>query len=396
MAEKQIILNETPIVKKPRVEWIDSAKAIGILCVIFAHGVMKGDVVAYLYSFHLPLFFILNGLTLRIDSEESFGAFLERKMKSYLIPIAFLGILSVLADLALHEALGIKPSFDFFINGLIQLYQQVRSYPLWFVGTLFVSDILCYWLVRLGHGHLWLSSIWASMMLTIAIFYNFYYHTWIMWNLDVALFGSVFVFCGHVFAAPFNKKPREFLLAKRWRSLIASLVLLGIGMPLVYLTIKKFNGAHLEMWAGLYRPYYLILPIALINSFGVIFFSRAITNKPLAFIGQSTIVLLAFHQRVGFPIFNHYVAKAWVASVLAAPLADNDIRYTYYALAVTSFTLLILLPVYCLTVYTPLAPLLNRPWLPCYQRLFASWKAKMTKKKIDKEVKEEQEKTAEV
>lgn len=57
-----------------RIEWIDTAKFIAMFCVIFAHCSPRGDVISYLYSFHLPVFFLLNGMTLRIKDVD-FGTF---------------------------------------------------------------------------------------------------------------------------------------------------------------------------------------------------------------------------------------------------------------------------------------------------------------------------------
>ena len=51
-----------------RIEWIDTAKGIGILLVIIAHVCNIGGAFApvslLIYSFHMPLFFILSGYTL--------------------------------------------------------------------------------------------------------------------------------------------------------------------------------------------------------------------------------------------------------------------------------------------------------------------------------------------
>ena len=40
-----------------RVAWIDIAKFLGIVAIVYAHAITEGIVNKYLYSFHVPLFF---------------------------------------------------------------------------------------------------------------------------------------------------------------------------------------------------------------------------------------------------------------------------------------------------------------------------------------------------
>lgn len=42
-----------------RIEWIDIAKGIGIILVIFGHIISPSNFRTWIYSFHIPLFFLL-------------------------------------------------------------------------------------------------------------------------------------------------------------------------------------------------------------------------------------------------------------------------------------------------------------------------------------------------
>ena len=84
---------------KKRLDYIDCAKIIAMFFVILCHVMTKGEIRHIGYSFHLPLFFILNGMTLKVKKEESFGMFLEKKIKSYLIPMFCLGIILIFVEM---------------------------------------------------------------------------------------------------------------------------------------------------------------------------------------------------------------------------------------------------------------------------------------------------------
>ena len=65
------------------------AKGFGILLVILGHlGV--GPLGAWIYSFHMPMFFFLSGYCFHIRTP--FVAFLRRKLKTMVVPYFLLGI----------------------------------------------------------------------------------------------------------------------------------------------------------------------------------------------------------------------------------------------------------------------------------------------------------------
>lgn len=47
---------------KERIEYFDIAKGILILCVVIGHVFDRGVINQYVYSFHVPAFFIISGI----------------------------------------------------------------------------------------------------------------------------------------------------------------------------------------------------------------------------------------------------------------------------------------------------------------------------------------------
>ena len=50
---------------KKRILWIDYAKAFAMFFVIFGHVNSGNYLTNWIYSFHMPLFFLLSGITLK-------------------------------------------------------------------------------------------------------------------------------------------------------------------------------------------------------------------------------------------------------------------------------------------------------------------------------------------
>lgn len=81
-----------------RKEWIDIAKGIGILLVVFGHSIGYLDDAGnrFILSFHMPLFFFLSGLCARRSNGE-FVPFLKKKVRTLLVPQMLLGIINCLS-----------------------------------------------------------------------------------------------------------------------------------------------------------------------------------------------------------------------------------------------------------------------------------------------------------
>lgn len=92
------------VAKKERIGWIDCAKGIAILLVIFGHSIGGGSraeavLRGVIFSFHMPLFFILSSLTFRpsVDGND-FLKKTEKAFKHLIIPALILYVIRILLE----------------------------------------------------------------------------------------------------------------------------------------------------------------------------------------------------------------------------------------------------------------------------------------------------------
>lgn len=112
-----------------RYDWLDLAKGIGIVLVVMGHTLFPLH--SAIDVFHMPLFFILAGLTLKVSSMDTF---LLKKIDSIFIPYIFFCIVSVpISYLVPHESI---------FNG-----------PLWFLETLFIALIVAQLVISVAERH---------------------------------------------------------------------------------------------------------------------------------------------------------------------------------------------------------------------------------------------------
>lgn len=363
--------------KSSRVEFIDVAKFIGILFVVWAHAVSKNrEFIMIAYTFHLPLFFALNGYTLKIRENENFGQYLYRKIKSYVIPIFCIGsILIVTEQILTHHF-----TFDinYFIDRFVYLSEQKRAFPLWFVGALFCSDLIFYFVVKASKNKLVFVILISFIILLMGIYYNSIRgNVVLLWNFDVSMIGVIFVCVGYILKHPTLAKVHNFVFKKRWIALIIGVVLFTCGC-----LISKYNydtyHLHLEMWARQYQKYYLTIPAAILCSYGIIAFSFAISNKVLGELGKTTLIILAFHQILAFHIFNVHIASSWWTQVVQV---NKSSYYFLYSTVETIFSMVMLIILHYIFAYSPFAFMIGKKMPQIYKEKWSQF-IELCKRKI--------------
>lgn len=69
---------------RKRINWIDTAKCIGIFFIVLGHILSTGVLRRWIFAFHVPLFFFLSGVT--FSQGKSIQQFIGKKFKTLIIP----------------------------------------------------------------------------------------------------------------------------------------------------------------------------------------------------------------------------------------------------------------------------------------------------------------------
>lgn len=181
-----------------RFDYLDLAKGLGIIMVVWGHIMLVGMSHKLIYAFHMPLFFFISGLLFNKDQFDSLGAFFMHRAKRLLIPY-FLYSVSTWGIWALFRYLR-HDSVDSYIMPLIQTFIaqgsgafMVHNSALWFVPCLFAVEILYYIFSRLNEWlTLTLCFTTAGIGALLVILYGDNYLFLLPWNLDAAFFALPF------------------------------------------------------------------------------------------------------------------------------------------------------------------------------------------------------------
>lgn len=121
---------------KNRIEWVDIAKGIGIILVLWGHGM--SSFYDEIYRFHMPLFFLLSGYL--YNSKCGLKDFCMKKMYSLYVPFVVWNILGVILEaLLIGNGSIIKR-----VMGVFLTIDKSGAFfgATWFLGALFVTSIL--------------------------------------------------------------------------------------------------------------------------------------------------------------------------------------------------------------------------------------------------------------
>jgi acyltransferase len=140
-----------------RVSWIDNAKALGIIAVFYGHIVEKifltyttpAAALQYklIYSFHMPLFFILSGYLIKQTQRQTFLAFMKNKFMTRIVPFLFFNILII----PCYFIEGIDVG-EFLQKALYLLAGRPGfNYITWFLACLLSVEVINYFLYPLLH-----------------------------------------------------------------------------------------------------------------------------------------------------------------------------------------------------------------------------------------------------
>lgn len=268
-----------------RINWIDWAKVITITLVVLGHMTFAPSnqiVHTFIYSFHMPLFFLISGYLSK--PEENIQFLLRKNFKTLIIPYVCLNIIAFfIFFLPINgwNSVAIKQTLLSFIRGT----GYSPAAPCWFLLSLFICKILSFYILKFRNT---LQIITLLALPIVAVLLVKIFHFDMLLKLPSALIGVTFYIVGYYMKlnGVINKITQTSYI----------LIILGVTLilQLCYIDIQGFVGIY-SVSLGKYPPLYFIM--SLNGSIMIIMLCKLFDNFELKFIktlSLSTIIVLAF------------------------------------------------------------------------------------------------------
>lgn len=288
-----------------RISWIDYAKAIGIYFVVLGHLSLPQIGSDFIYSFHMPLFFLLAGITFKTSYDTI--TFLRKKFHALIVPYFCFSLILFTywflagrhygADVASGTSTTVLQAIQHIFYGISN---DIYPSPLWFLTCLFVCEILFYFILKQKSVILIISEIGILLTagLTLQILGTEYCPR-LIWNIDLVCYYLPFVALGYVLQ---KKDFFQFIFKTKWSHgfsfLICALIFLGSFYASCVYQVAPFKN-------------FIDIAPAITGSLVVIQIAKLIpSNKLLSFWGKNTLTLFGLHTiALGF-------IKAFIVFVL--------------------------------------------------------------------------------
>lgn len=218
-----------------RLVFLDVAKCLGIVLVVLGHLNLFFNRV--IYSFHMPLFFLISGFF--VTGKHSFKSFLAKKARALLVPYLFVGSLVLLLKpiiLILTGGHGWNDYFSLFLNILLSALWGAGSNKClipfgigafgapWFLLALFFSLLITKALIKTKFGFL------VTIPLFVASYISSLYF-WLPLSVQAAGCATFFVYFGALVRKHF---PRLFDSMSGWKWVVFALGILFASLQAVF------------------------------------------------------------------------------------------------------------------------------------------------------------------
>lgn len=308
---------------KKRMDWLDISKAIAIVLMIIGHTPQLSPTLRTLiFSFHMPLFFILSGYTFHLPTDCIL--FLKKSAKRLLIPYAATVLLAVL----LH---GIKQgilapnaspaeSFFYYIKaGLYGSGVTVRPFSaipaigsIWFLPCLFWARLIFAAILKCCGKNSGLTMVVCCLVTCAGA--GIGQVIYLPWSFDIAMFSCGFLYLGYCAA---NRKPEEIKLSYL--------------IPIALLWLGAVHAGGIELAGRIYPifPFCFVGAAAgtLLTIKGAALLERvAVLRRGLCFLGRHSLLLLCVHKVDAVVINWGLVAKRLTCEPLLKSLLIASVR----------------------------------------------------------------------
>lgn len=274
--------------KKERLTYLDVAKGIGILLVVIGHvyafnrQIVDRFFVIWLYSFHMPLFFIISGMLIAYKDEKDIWKFVKKRIKGILIPYVFFSIFSIIVFAIVNDF-----SREVFVQNVKATICGVGIDTLWFLPALFFGEVIFFVLRNL------LKNKYVICIISAIIY--------ILGNFMMKDYGLICLFLGRICIAVGFIMIGNYtmnLIRKRnmpWYGLIVIAILSVI--------LSKINGL-VDLNNLVFNNHILYLINSLIGTYLILEISKLIDIDEITYWGRNTLIVMATHLNIIYILFN--------------------------------------------------------------------------------------------
>lgn len=291
---------------KKRILWVDQLKGIVFFPVLLGHASGIGDRLrSYIYSFHMPLFLMITGLTLNIEKvyEMPFFSYVYKLFKRMLVPYVWLNLLSLTVRYFISVFITHK-SFSVFnyLKGMLISNTQLPSSPCpaaptYYIILLFLAQIFLWAVIKVCKKDRLKIGIVCSVLCLLSIVTQ---KVPMIWHINVVPVAMLWIFLGNIIMVCYKSVSDRLNALKIPSYFILCAVCFAVGF-----VVWMYNG-RVSIHGNYYGESFLLFILAaLATSIGIILLTIKLPDtKIFTYVGKNTLFYLGTHTVIMLIINN--------------------------------------------------------------------------------------------
>ena len=275
--------------EKNRIEWIDLAKGMSIILVVYGHSWLSnipffGDFFA---SIRMPFFFFCSGLLFNYNKFPSLVFLIKRRYRTLVRPFFYFSLIVLLLEFYVQD------NWLFFVKNT--LMYGWGGYALWFIPVLAATELWFYLINKISNG----KDVYTVLVMIISAmlgYLTYYYRVPNYYNICFVLTSVIFYGAGNILSSHIISFFRNQPI---WKILVAAVIFFITTLSFLFNQTRPDFGANYLVGPATYSAG---LSGALMMCCIAVFISR-LTFTPIryikhviVFMGMNSYVILAFHQ----------------------------------------------------------------------------------------------------
>lgn len=345
---RAVAIGKHVMARNSRLTALDSLRGFGILLVVLGHTSRSAGLVSWIFSFHMPLFFIISGM---LFHERQFLDSFKKKVARLLIPYLFFGIVTFAYWALIERRLrGGSGSVTNALTNIFLARAGTSNYPqnavLWFLPCLFVTEMLFLGIFTLVKSKREIRYDWpvAATLATVSFLSIIAMHSFdlpieqfrLPWALDILPFSMLFYCIGYLLSRFLMPCMRKSKPQASLHVVYAVIGMAGLGLLWVF---DELTGLSVNLnSASTSNPFWMLCAASL-GFISSLMLCVAIDCRLLQFLGRASLTIMCVHEPV----------KRVLISVMAKILGTNTDALRadlVYAMLVTVVTVAICVAVH--------------------------------------------------
>ena len=292
--------------EKKRIVWIDQLRGLAFYTVILGHMSIGKSLKNWLYSFHMPLFFMISGLNLNVERiyKTDFKDFSLRLAKKMLVPYLWLQMISFVLRFVVSIIRDKPVTVRDFLIGIFVGNNNIigaPSNPLYYVLLLFLAQLGLWFVIRVAKAN---KGVISAILVILSVFSLCFQKVNIPWHINVVPAAMLLIFVGRLLMDGYLAVRDKLHSMNKGVYLGICGVLLAIGYVL-----NRYNG-RISIHGNYYGEDFVIFLVCAVAS--SVAFAMIIMllpqSKALTFIGANTFFYMGIHKPL-LLVFEALVGK---------------------------------------------------------------------------------------